>query len=77
MRESAFLEAVRQRVVIYDGAMGPTLQRMNLTPEDYGLDLYRYETSVSVGSEMGARMEQNLRALLLTDGRKRARVGKH
>ncbi|HZO88485.1 MAG TPA: hypothetical protein VFB38_09100 [Chthonomonadaceae bacterium] len=48
-----------------------------LTPEDYGLDLYRYETSVSVGSEMGARMEQNLRALLLTDGRKRARVGKH
>src|SRR5579875_1970355 len=36
MRESAFLEAVRQRVVIYDGAMGTTLQRMNLTPEDYG-----------------------------------------
>src|SRR6185437_3744919 len=36
MRESTFLNAVRQRVVIYDGAMGTTLMRLNLTPEDYG-----------------------------------------
>lgn len=35
-----------------------------LTPEDYGLKLYRYETSMSVGPEMGRRMEENLLALL-------------
>jgi 5-methyltetrahydrofolate--homocysteine methyltransferase len=36
MQDSAFLDAVRQGVVIYDGAMGTTLQRLDLTPEDYG-----------------------------------------
>jgi hypothetical protein len=35
-----------------------------LTPEDWGLQLYAYETRVSVGSEMGERMVENLRALL-------------
>lgn len=35
-----------------------------LTPEDYGLQLYSYETSVCVGPEMGKRMEENLLALL-------------
>jgi len=35
-----------------------------LTPEDWGLKLYRYETSVSVGSEMGRRMEENLLAMM-------------
>jgi 5-methyltetrahydrofolate--homocysteine methyltransferase len=36
MQDSAFLDAVRQGVVIYDGAMGTTLQRLSLSPEDYG-----------------------------------------
>jgi 5-methyltetrahydrofolate--homocysteine methyltransferase len=36
MQDSAFLQAVRQRVVIYDGAMGTTLQRAELTMADYG-----------------------------------------
>ena len=35
-----------------------------LTPEDFGLNLYRYETSVSVGSMMGRLMEENLLALI-------------
>ncbi|MBA3823785.1 MAG: homocysteine S-methyltransferase family protein, partial [Ktedonobacterales bacterium] len=36
MHDSAFLDAVAQRVIIYDGAMGTTLQRLDLTPDDYG-----------------------------------------
>ncbi len=35
-----------------------------LTPEDYGLELYAYETSVSVGPEIAPRMEENLRDLM-------------
>lgn len=35
-----------------------------LTPEDYWLDLYKYEASVSVGPQMGALLVQNLRSLL-------------
>jgi len=35
-----------------------------LTPEDYGLELYRYEASVSVGSQLEPLMVQNLRALM-------------
>lgn len=35
-----------------------------LTPEDYGLKLYSYETSMSIGAEMGKRMEENLLALM-------------
>ena len=35
-----------------------------LTPEDYGLDLYKYETSVSIGPQIEPRMIQNLQALL-------------
>lgn len=35
-----------------------------LSREDYGLELYSYETRVSVGSQMGPLMEQNLLALL-------------
>jgi hypothetical protein len=38
-----------------------------LTPEDFGLNLYRYETSVSVGSLMGRLMEENLLALINAD----------
>lgn len=37
-----------------------------LTPEDYGLKLYAYETSVSVGSEIGRRMEEALLELMHT-----------
>ena len=35
-----------------------------LTPEDYGLSLYRYESSVSVGPQIEPLMVQNLLALL-------------
>lgn len=35
-----------------------------LTPEDYGLKLYAYETRVSVGEQMGALMESNLLAMM-------------
>lgn len=35
-----------------------------LTPEDWGLELYRYETSMSIGSEMGQRMTENLLAMI-------------
>ncbi len=35
-----------------------------LTPEDFGLDLYKYEASVSVGEEMAPRMIAALRSLL-------------
>lgn len=35
-----------------------------LTPEDYGLELYQYEASVSVGSQLEPLMVQNLRALM-------------
>ena len=38
-----------------------------LTPEDYGLKLYEYETSVSVGSQMEPLMVRNLLGLVPTD----------
>src|SRR3954467_8885447 len=31
-----YLEAVRSRVVVFDGGMGATLEQFDLTPEDYG-----------------------------------------
>src|SRR3954453_18565079 len=31
-----FMEAVRSRVVVYDGGMGATLEQFDLTSEDYG-----------------------------------------
>src|SRR5436305_10357402 len=31
-----FMEAVRSRVVVYDGGMGATLEQFSLTQEDYG-----------------------------------------
>src|SRR5580698_7386073 len=31
-----YLEAVSQRVVVYDGGMGATLEQFDLTQEDYG-----------------------------------------
>ena len=31
-----YLQALQQRVVIYDGGMGATLEQFELTPEDYG-----------------------------------------
>ncbi|MGI8559791.1 MAG: homocysteine S-methyltransferase family protein [Solirubrobacteraceae bacterium] len=31
-----FLAATRERVVVYDGGMGATLEQFDLTPEDYG-----------------------------------------
>ena len=35
-----------------------------LTPEDFGLKLYEYESSVSVGSEMEPLMAENLLSLM-------------
>src|SRR4051795_12212990 len=31
-----YIEAVRNRVVVFDGGMGATLEQFELTPEDYG-----------------------------------------
>src|SRR4051794_27417779 len=31
-----YLEAINSRVVIFDGAMGATLEQLDLTQEDYG-----------------------------------------
>ena len=36
MGERDFLSAVRERVVVYDGGMGATLEQFDLTSEDYG-----------------------------------------
>src|SRR3989304_3933536 len=36
----AFLDALTQRVLVYDGAMGTSLQTMNLTAEHYGGEQY-------------------------------------
>src|SRR3982750_2810416 len=34
--ESAYLQALERRVLIYDGAMGTNIQRYNLSAEDFG-----------------------------------------
>src|SRR5688572_9592213 len=34
--DSPYLRALEERVLIYDGAMGTSIQRFNLTPEDFG-----------------------------------------
>jgi 5-methyltetrahydrofolate--homocysteine methyltransferase len=34
--KSAYLDALRTRVLVYDGAMGTNIQRHHLTPEDFG-----------------------------------------
>ncbi len=31
-----YLDAIRRRVVVYDGGMGATLEQFELTQEDYG-----------------------------------------
>src|SRR5262245_49910095 len=36
MPERDFMGAVRERVVVFDGGMGATLEEFDLTPEDYG-----------------------------------------
>ncbi len=36
MAERDFLTAIRERVVVFDGGMGATLEEFNLGPEDYG-----------------------------------------
>src|SRR3989337_2317895 len=36
MAERDFLKAVRDRVVVFDGGMGATLEQFDLTSEDYG-----------------------------------------
>ena len=34
--KSGFLEALRERVLVFDGAMGTNIQRYHLTPDDFG-----------------------------------------
>ena len=34
--DSPYLRELEKRVLIYDGAMGTSIQRFNLTPEDFG-----------------------------------------
>lgn len=36
----SFLDAVKERVLIYDGAMGTSLQKLDLTAEDFGGEKY-------------------------------------
>src|SRR5215831_19283667 len=36
MAERDYISAVKERVVIYDGGMGATLEQFDLTQEDYG-----------------------------------------
>src|SRR5918996_608052 len=36
MAERDFLAAVRERVVVFDGGMGATLEQFDLGPDDYG-----------------------------------------
>jgi 5-methyltetrahydrofolate--homocysteine methyltransferase len=38
--ETRYLEEVRKRVLVFDGAMGTTIQRLNLTAADYGGEQY-------------------------------------
>ncbi len=33
---SSYLQALRERVLIFDGAMGTNLQILGLSPEDFG-----------------------------------------
>ena len=35
-KKNAFLDALDQRVIVFDGAMGTSLQAMNLTAEHFG-----------------------------------------
>jgi 5-methyltetrahydrofolate--homocysteine methyltransferase len=34
--KSQYLDALKERVLVYDGAMGTNIQRFHLTPEDFG-----------------------------------------
>jgi 5-methyltetrahydrofolate--homocysteine methyltransferase len=36
LAERSYIDAVRSRVVVFDGGMGATLEQFDLTPEDYG-----------------------------------------
>ncbi len=36
LRRSAYLDAIRERVLVFDGAMGTNIQRHHLTPDDFG-----------------------------------------
>jgi 5-methyltetrahydrofolate--homocysteine methyltransferase len=35
-RDTRYVDALKARVLVYDGAMGTNIQRYNLTPEDFG-----------------------------------------
>jgi 5-methyltetrahydrofolate--homocysteine methyltransferase len=35
-----YLDAIEKRVLVFDGAMGTNLQKMNLTAEDFGGEKY-------------------------------------
>ncbi|MDQ4070799.1 MAG: methionine synthase, partial [Actinomycetota bacterium] len=54
---SSYLEAVRERVVIYDGATGTNLQRMELTADDFGGPQYEGCNEVLVDTRPDAIAE--------------------
>src|SRR3954463_11676495 len=35
-RDTRYLDALKERVLVFDGAMGTNIQRYNLTPDDFG-----------------------------------------
>jgi 5-methyltetrahydrofolate--homocysteine methyltransferase len=35
-----YLEALKDRVLVFDGAMGTSLQKLNLTAEEFGGTIY-------------------------------------
>ncbi|MDQ3895743.1 MAG: methionine synthase, partial [Actinomycetota bacterium] len=53
----SYLEAIRQRVVIFDGATGTNLQRMELTPDDFGGPQYEGCNEVLVDTRPDAIAE--------------------
>jgi 5-methyltetrahydrofolate--homocysteine methyltransferase len=40
MTQSRYIEEIQRRVLVYDGAMGTTIQRLGLTADDYGGPTY-------------------------------------
>src|SRR5437764_11645507 len=46
----SYLDAVRQRAVVYDGATGTNLQLRNLSAEDYGGPVYEGCTDILVAT---------------------------
>lgn len=44
-KKNAYLDALDKRVLVFDGAMGTTLQAYNLSAEDYGESTWQAVTT--------------------------------